>query len=62
MVIGSSRVMDIAILNRVLSEGNINYVIFEQNLEGAERGAFQVERKAKPVCLRSSKEANLCCW
>lgn len=40
MEMGSLTVVDITNLNRVISEGDINYVIFEQKLEGAEEGTF----------------------
>lgn len=39
---GSWRVVDIALLNRVIRRGIIVYVIFEEKLEGVEGRGFQV--------------------
>lgn len=58
--------MNIAILNRVISENVIVYVIFEQKLEETEGRAIHVERRgrrrpSKLIYLRNGKETNLCC-
>lgn len=39
--------VDITDLNRVISESDIDYMIFEQKLKGAEGRALQVERRAR---------------
>lgn len=63
----SLRMVDIAILNRVIRESVIDYVIFEQKLKRTERRTFQGERRGRRsssqfICLRNGKEANLCGW
>lgn len=57
--------LDIAILNRVIRESIIVYVIFEYKLEGIKGRTFQEEKRAKRkpfklIYLTRGKEANLC--
>lgn len=63
----SLRMVDIAILNRVIRESVIDYVIFEQKLTRTEGRTFQGERRGRRsssqfIYLRNGKEANLCGW
>lgn len=65
MDLESLRGVNIAILNRVISENIIVYVIFEQKLEETEGREIHVERRgrrrpSKLIYLRNAKKTNLC--